>query len=50
MNIYENEGEQSPVHMCISACTLRGFGGMLLQEILVFRLGLLLVHSQGLGI
>ena len=38
MSIYEKEGGQSPVYICISTCTLRGSGGMLPQEILVFRL------------
>ena len=38
MSIYEKEGGQSPVYMCISTCTLGGSGGMLPQEILVFRL------------
>ena len=48
MSIYEKEGGRSPVYMCICTCTLRGSGGMFPQEILVFRLRLLLVHSQGL--
>ena len=47
MSIYEKEGGRSLVYMCISTCTLGGSGGMLPQEILVFRLRLLLVHSQG---
>ena len=46
MSIYVKEGGRCPVYMSIS--TLGGSGGMLPQEILVFRLRLLLVHSQGL--
>ena len=49
MSIYEEEGGPSPVYICISACTLGGSGGMLLQKILDC-LRLLLVHSQGLCI
>ena len=37
MSIYENEGGRSPVYMCISTFTLGGSGGMIPQEILVFR-------------
>ena len=35
MSIYEKEGGPSPVHMCISTCTLGGSRGMLSQEILL---------------
>ena len=56
MSIYEKEGgggEQSPVYMCISTCTLGGSGGMLPQKSLDFRLSetaCFLVHSRGLCI
>ena len=33
MSIFEKEGGQSPVGMCMSTCTLGGSGGMLPQEI-----------------
>ena len=46
MSIYEKEGGQSPVYMCISICTLGGSGSMLPQILDCLRL--LLVHSQGL--
>ena len=37
MSIYEKQGEQRPVYMCIRTCTLGGSGGMLPPKILDFR-------------
>ena len=38
MTIFEKEGVQSPMYMCISTCTLGESWGMFSRKILDFRL------------